>query len=59
MGEVVDVSAGYVDEIDQSGCTLVSEYEEGGVEMYVILKNGLSVVLADFLILLPALSYQL
>lgn len=59
MSEVLYISTGYINEIDQSCSSLISEYEEGSVEMEGVLKNGLSVVLADLFVLLPALRYKL
>lgn len=53
------MSTGYVYEVYQPGSTLVGEYEQGGVEIVCILKNSFCVVLANLLILLPALSNKL
>ncbi len=59
MSEVLDISTGYINEIDQSCSSLISEYKERSIKMEGILKNGLSVVLADLFVLFSTLSYQL
>lgn len=59
VSEVLYISTGYINQIDQSCSSLISEYKEGSVEMKGVLKNVLSVVLADLFVLLPTLRYKL
>jgi len=59
MGEFLNLTTGYINQIDESCSALIGEYKDCSIEVYGALKNGFSIILAYFFIFLTALSNKL